>query len=136
LGKPLNKTRGTEYAANVLNARLGDGTPFEFNANLLNQDSIPNLPQDACVEIPVVADPKGYHRKAPQPLPSAPAILVNQTAMIENLVYEAYTEKSKQKVIQAVSLDPLCGAVLSLEEIRQMCEEIFAANGDYLAEYR
>jgi len=136
LGRTLDKARGTEYAANILNARIGDGSPFEFNANLLNQGSIPNLPQDACVEIPVVADPKGYHRKAPQPLPSAPAILVNQTAMIENLVYEAYTEKSKQKVIQAVSLDPLCGAVLSLEEIRQMCEEIFAANGDYLAEYR
>lgn len=134
--KPLNKKRGQEYAANILNARLGDGTPFEFNANLLNGESVSNLPKDACVEIPVTADPNGYHRGAPLTLPAAPAILVNATAMIENLVFEAYKEKSRQKVVQAVSLDPLCAAVLSLEEIRELCAELFEINKDYLGDYR
>ena len=69
-------------------------------------------------------------------MPEVPAIYVSYVAGIENLVVEAYAEKSKEKVIQAVSLDPLCAAVLSLEEIREMCEELFQVNKDYLGDYK
>ena len=49
---------------------------------------------------------------------------------------EAFEEKSKQKVIQAVALDPLCSAVLSLEEVTAMCEELFEVNQDFLGDYK
>ena len=123
-------------AANILNARIGDYTPFPFNANVINNGSIENLPYDACVEIPVIASKDGYERKFQGKLPSAAAVMVAQTAGIENLVVEAWEEKSRQKVYQAVSLDPLCSAVLSLEEIKEMCDEIFAVNEDYLGGYQ
>ena len=133
---PLEKERGHEYAANIINARIGDGTPFDFNANILNKGSISNLPYDACVEIPVTATKDGYIRKYSGELPSNVATLVAYTAGIENLTVEAWEKKSKQLVYQAVSLDPLCSAVLSLEEIRQMCDEIFAKNEDYLGDFK
>ena len=133
---PLDKERGQEYAANILNARIGDQTPFAFNANLLNNGTIENLPYDACVEIPVVATPEGYHRTWQGRLPAGAATLVNYTANIENLVVDAWEHRSKEEVIQAVSLDPLCSAVLSLEEIREMCEEIFAKNQEYLGDFK
>ena len=63
MNTPSSHERGHEYAANIINARIGDGTPFEFNANILNKGSINNLPYDACVEIPVCATKKGYKRK-------------------------------------------------------------------------
>lgn len=134
--KPLLKERGHEYAANILNARIGDLTPFKFNANLLNNGSIKNLPYDACVEIPVTATKDGYNREFNGELPVSVAPLVNLTASIENMVVEAFEKKSKQLVVQAVSLDPLCSAVLSLEEIAQMCDEIFEKNKDYLSDYK
>ena len=62
--------------------------------------------------------------------------MVAYTANIENLVVEAYEKKSKALVYAAVSLDPLCSAVLSLEEVRQMCDEIFEKNKDYLGDYK
>ena len=133
---PLDKERGQEYAANILNARIGDQTPFAFNANLLNNGTIENLPYDACVEIPVVATPEGYQRTWQGRLPAGAATLVNYTASIENLVVDAWEHRSKEEVIQAVSLDPLCSAVLSLEEIREMCEEIFAKNQEYLGDFK
>ena len=136
MSKPVQKTRGSEYAANIINARIGDGTPFRFNANLLNNGSVENLPYDACVEIPVIADKHGYTREKQTRLPAAPAILVSLTAGIENLIVDAAMNKSKELVYQAVSLDPLCSAVLSLEEARQMCDELFAYNKDYLGDYR
>ena len=136
LDNPVNKEKSNEYAANILNARIGDGEPFPFNANVLNNGTIENLPYDACVEIPVIADKNGYTRTFKGKMPSAPATLCSYTANIENLVFEAFMEKSKAKVIQAVALDPLCSAVLSLEEVTNMCEELFEVNKDYLGEYK
>lgn len=133
---PLKKERGHEYAANILNARIGDGTPFDFNANVLNNGSVENLPYDACVEIPVTATKEGYVRKFKGNLPSNVAPLVAYTASIENLAVEAWEKKSKQLVYQAVSLDPLCSAVLSLQEIREMCDELFEINKEYLKDYK
>ncbi len=136
LDKPLTKEKSNEYAANILNARIGDGTPFPFNANVINNGTVENLPYDACVEIPVIASRNGYTRTFKGKMPSAPATLVSYTAGIEDLVVEAFNERSRAKVIQAVSMDPLCSAVLSLEEIRQMCDELFEINKDYLSEYK
>ena len=133
--KPLEKKRGDEYAANILNARIGDGTPFAFNANLLNHGSIENLPYDACVEIPVLATPAGYERTYRGKLPTSVAPFVNYVSAIEDLTVEAWEKKSKQLVYQAVSLDPLCSAVLSLDEVRRMCDELFELNKDYLGDF-
>lgn len=136
LEKPIPKTRGKEYAAGILNARIGDSTPFAFNANLLNHGSVENLPWDACVEIPVTATKDGYRREFQGSLPSCVAPLVAYTAGIENLVVEAWEKRSVQMVCQAVALDPLCGAVLTLEQVKQMCLEIFAKNRDYLGDFQ
>ena len=136
MDKPLPKERGREYAANILNARIGDNTPFAFNANIINNGSIENLPFDACVEIPVIASKNGYERKFQGKLPDAAAVMVAQTAGIENLAVKAWEKRSKQMLYQAVSLDPLCSAVLSLEEIKEMCDEILAVNKDYLGDFK
>ncbi len=136
MNKPINEKISDEYAANILNARIGDGTPFPFNANVINKGTIENLPYESCVEIPVIADKNGYTRTFKGKMPTGPATLVNYTANIEDLVFEAFLEKSKAKVVQAVSLDPLCSAVLSLEEVRNMCDELFEVNKDYLGEYK
>ncbi len=136
MDKPLTKERGQEYAANIINARIGDHTPFDFNANIINNGSIENLPFDACVEIPVTATKNGYIRKFQGKLPTSVAPLVAYTAAIENLTVEAWEKKSKTLVYQAVSLDPLCSAVLSLEEIREMCDELFEINKEFLNEYK
>lgn len=136
MAKDVDTRRGTEYAANIFNARLGDGAPFAFNANVLNLGSVENLPYDACVEIPVIASRKGYERTFKGRMPNGAAALVSYTANIENLVVEAWEKRSKELVVQAVSLDPLCSAVCSLKEIRDMCDELFEVNRDYLSDFR
>ena len=136
LEKPFSKEKSLEYAADIFNARIGDGKPFVFNGNVLNCGSIPNLPADACVEVPVVADRMGFKTTVAGPLPEHLAILVNTTARIESLVIEAARAKSRELVYRAVYMDPLCSAVCSLEEIRAMCDELFEVNREFLGEYR
>ena len=118
------------------NARFGDRTPFRFNGNVINDGSIPNLPKDACVEIPVFADKDGIHKTIVGELPVHLAILVSTTAQIENLVVCAAMTKSREDVYHAVMMDPLCSAVCSLQEIRDMCDLIFEKNTDYLGDYK
>ena len=102
----------------------------------MNHGSIPNLPYDACVEVPVVADRMGIKTTIAGELPAHLAILVNTTARIENLVEEAAVTKSKEMVYQAVFNDPLTSAVCSLDEIVKMCDEIFEKNVHYLGDYK
>ena len=128
--------KSSEYAANIFNARIGDGMPFIFNGNVLNHGSISNLPFDACVEVPVAADRMGFKTTIAGPLPEHLAILVNTTARMESLVTEAAMRKSKEDVYHAVYMDPLTSAVCSLDEIKSMCDELFEINKDYLGEYK
>ena len=128
--------RSNEYAAEIFNAVLGDGQIVEFNGNVINDGCIPNLPSDACVEIPVYASRYGLRKCHMGNLPDEVAILVNNTARMENLAVDAIVEKNKKKLTQAVYMDPLCSAVLSLEEIDRMCRELFEFNKDFLGDWK
>ncbi len=136
LSKEVDTRKSPEYAADIFNARLGDGKPFVFNGNVQNNGSIPNLPNDACVEVPVVADKMGFKTTIAGNLPEHLAIMVNITARIENLVIQAFVEKSKELVCQAIYMDPLASAVCSLDEIKQMTDELFEINKEYLGDYK
>lgn len=134
--QPFSSQKSMEYAANIFNARIGDGKPFVFNGNVLNHGSIPNLPTEACVEVPVVADRMGFKTTIAGPLPEHIAILVNTTARLESLVVDAAMKKSREMVYQAVYMDPLSSAVCSMDEIKRMCDELFAVNEAFLGDYR
>jgi alpha-galactosidase len=136
LNGEIDIKRGLEYAAPIFNARFGDHTPFNFNGNLLNNGLITNLPKDACVEVPCLVDRGGLHPMAVGELPPQLAIMVNNTALIENMVVEACMEKNKRKVKWAVCHDPLTSSVCSLEEINLMCEELFEINKAFLGDYK
>ena len=134
--KSFNKDKSAEYAGEIFNARLGDGKPFVFNGNVINHGSIPNLPKDCCVEVPVVVDRMGFRATVVPELPRNLATFISTTAQIETMVVEAAMTKNKDMVYQAVYLDPLSSAVCSLEEIRQMCDELFEVNKEYLGDYK
>lgn len=136
LAKEVKTEKGDEYAGEIFNARFGDGKPFVFNGNVQNHGSIPNLPYNACVEVPVVADRMGFKTTMAGPLPDHLAILVNTTARIEELVVEAAMHKNKEAVYHAICMDPLTSAVCSLDEIKKMTDGLFEINKDYLGDYK
>ncbi len=136
LESEFNGKKSLEYAADIFNARIGDGKPFIFNGNVINNASIPNLPANACVEVPVVVDRMGFKTTIAGALPEHLAILVNTTARIENLVVEAAMKKSRDMVYGAVYMDPLSSAVCSMDEIKNMCDELFEVNSEFLGEYK
>lgn len=133
---PIELKRGKEYAAYIFNAVIGDGTMFEFNGNIRNFGLIDNLPYGACVEVPIVASKRGFSPIRVGSLPPQVAILNYVNSMCEELAVEGSLTGDPMKVFHAVCYDPLTSAVLSLAEIRDMVNEMFSANRDYLPQFK
>ncbi len=138
LARPLageDLERGQEYAAYIINALQG-GEMFKFNGNVPNTHLITNLPEGACVEVPVVVDKAGIHPIHVGALPSQCALLTQLSSGIEEMAIAASIEGDPTMVYRAICHDPLTAAVLSLAEIRQMTNELFAQHRDYLPQFK
>lgn len=132
----VDLTRGNEYAANIFNATIGDGTLYKFNGNVRNFGLIDNLPEGCCVEVPVLASKKGLEPIHVGKLPDQLAILTNTSARCEELAVEGAITGDPRKVFHAIAFDPLTSAVLSLEEIKSMVNEMFEANKEWLPQFK
>lgn len=132
---PIELERGEEYAAYIINALMG-GAPFTFNGNVPNNHLVTNLPEGACVEVPVWVSRKGFEPVHVGALPPQCAALTNLTAQIEEMAVEAALTGDPHLVFHAICHDPLTASVLSLAEIRQMVNQMFAQNKDYLGYFK
>jgi len=132
---PEDLERGHEYAAYIINALMG-GEMFKFNGNVPNKDLITNLPQDACVEVPVVVDKAGIHPIHVGAFPPETALLTQLSSGIEELAIQASLTGDPVAVYRAIAHDPLTASVLSLSEIRAMVNELFAQHKDYLPQFK
>ncbi|HUV95222.1 MAG TPA: alpha-galactosidase [Anaerolineae bacterium] len=127
----LDLSRGQEYAAYIINAYAG-GEPFKFNGNVPNSGLIPNLPEGACVEVPVYADRRGFNPIHVGALPAQCAALNNVSVAVEEMAVDGCLSGDPTMVFRAICYDPLTAAVLSLAEIKEMVNEMFARNRDHL----
>jgi alpha-galactosidase len=132
---PISLERGHEYAAWIINALQG-GEAFQFNGNVPNTCLIPNLPEDVCVEVPVLVDKAGLHPVHVGPLPPQCVALTHISVMVEEMAVEAALTGNPRLVFQAIAYDPLTAAVLSLAEIKEMVDEMLQQNRDYLPQFK
>ncbi len=132
---PISLERGHEYAAYIINALLG-GEPFEFNGNVANDGLIDNLPPNCCVEVPVWVSKKGLEPVRVGALPPQCAMLTNLSASIEEMAVEGALTGNPRLVYQAILHDPLTAAVLSMAEIKDMVNSMFAQNVGYLPQFK
>ena len=133
--EPLDLSRGHEYAAYIVNAYLG-GEPFRFNGNVPNTGLITNLPDDACVEVPVYADRNGFNGIHVGALPPQCAALNQISVASEEMAVEACLTGDPTMVFHAVAYDPLTAAMLSLAETRKMVNDMLAQNRDHLPTFQ
>lgn len=131
---PISLERGREYAAYIINALQG-GEIFGFNGNVPNTGLISNLPENACVEVPVYVDKGGLHPVHVGALPPQCVALNHVSVMVEEMAVEAALTGDPRLVFHAIAYDPLTAAVLSLAEIQEMVDEMFQQNRDYLPQF-
>jgi alpha-galactosidase len=124
--------RSHEYFSRILNA-IESNTPYTLNGNLPNTGLITNLPAAAVVEVPIVTDGTGLHPCYVGDLPPALAALNRTNLNVQELAVKGFLEKNREEVHRAVQLDPLTSSLLTLPEIREMVDRMFAADQEYIA---
>ena len=131
---PLVPSRSNEYATGIMEA-METGVPTLINGNVSNDSLITNLPQGSCVEVPCMVDRLGVHPMSVGDLPPQLASLNRSNIAVQELAVRAVLDRSREAALHAVMLDPLTAAMLPLDRIRAMFDEMWAAHGDQLAEY-
>jgi len=101
--------------------------------NLPNRSCIPGLPEQMVVELPARADGAGLHPRQMEPLPTAITEMIRLQGAIHSLIIEAYLEQSRNKLLQAVLLDPTTGPYRNMV---QMIDEMCALQKDILPPLR
>jgi len=125
-----------EYASHIINA-METNKPFRFNGNVINKEGglITNLPKECCVEVPVFADSHGIHPQGGIVLPTICQALCISNIMVQKAAVEGALELDREKIYQAVLLDPNTASVCSPEEIRIMVHEMFEAEAKWLPQF-
>jgi alpha-galactosidase len=125
----------SEYGSIIINS-IETGKPARFNGNVKNTDLITNLPEGSCVEVPCLADREGIHPCHVGDLPPQLAALNRSNINVQELAVRGIVEKDKTKILQAVLLDPLTSAVLTIDEIKEMVNNMFKAEKNYMKGYK
>jgi alpha-galactosidase len=55
---------------------------------------------------------------------------------MQELIVRGVAEKDKTKIFQAILLDPITAAMLTLDETKKMVDEMFAAETKYVQGYK
>ena len=126
--------RSAEYASHILEAHE-TGVPFRFSGNVRNDGYINNLPIGCCVEVPTYVDRLGLHPTVVGDLPRQCAALNMSNVSVQGLAVEAALTGDPEMLMQAVAMDPLSAAVLTLKEIREMVIEMLEAQREWLPQF-
>lgn len=124
-------TPSVEYGAMIVNAIETDEKTVVYG-NVSNRGLIENLPEGCCVELACLVDANGVQPTYYGTLPPQCAALNRTNVNVQELAVQAALTGDREHVYQAVALDPLTGALLTLEQIRAMTDELFAAHAGFL----
>lgn len=130
-GFPLE--RSVEYGSLIIHS-MATGEERKIYGNVRNGSLISNLPENTCVEVPILADGTGLHPCHVEPLPPHLAATCRPHADVQNLTVRAALEGEREHVYHAAMLDRHAPSVLSLAEIRAMVDEMIEAHGDAMPE--
>jgi len=123
--------RGREYCSDIIHS-IETGEPSLIYGNVKNTGLITNLPQGCCVEVPCLVDKNGIHPCYVGDLPPQCAALNRTNINVQELTVKAAIEKDKTLVFQAMLLDPLTSSILTIDEIRELTNEMLKAEAEYL----
>jgi len=103
-----------------------------YSVNLPNKGQIPNLPEDAIVECPGIADGSGLRHVGQPPMDAGIAgTLATRFQWVETVV-EAALEGSRDKFVQALLID---GAVKSVSMATRLADELLSVHVRFLPQF-
>ena len=100
--------------------------------NIPNRGYIPNLPDDAIVEVAGTVSAAGFAGETFPPLPAPIAEMCRRELALSELVVEAALNGDRDLALQAILLDPM---VTDIDTGRVILDDLLAANAQYLPQF-
>ena len=123
-----------EYGSGIMEGIVLN-KPYRFGGNVLNDNFITNLPCEAVVEVPCIADGSSIRGEFVGALPTQCAALNTTNINPQLLTIEAAFNQKRETVYQAAMLDPHTAAELSIDDIIAVCDALFEAHKGMMPEY-
>ena len=130
----VSHTRTREYASYIMEAMVTD-TPYKIGGNVINTGLIPNLPAEACVEVPCLVNKLGIQPTYVGNLPEQLAAMNRLNINVQLLTIEAAVTGKKEHIYHAAMLDPHTSSELSIDDIVSLCDDLIEAHKGWLPEY-
>jgi alpha-galactosidase len=130
---PVNLARSREYGSQIINA-IESNEPTMIHGNVRNDGLIDNLPAGSCVEVPCLVDGKGIHPQSAGSLPRHLAAINRMQISVQELAVAASLESDPELVFHAMVMDPLTSMICTLDDIREMTNELLKAHHQWLPE--
>ncbi|MDG2372302.1 MAG: hypothetical protein P8L83_06780 [Flavobacteriaceae bacterium] len=121
--------RSGEIVTLIMESVVSNEKKWLEAVNIPNNGAIPNLPDDLVVEVPAYCDADGIKAVNMDPIPEAIAATIRLHASIHKLLVEAFSEESKDKLLQAILIEP---TVNSYRNAVDMCNEMLELQKDVL----
>ncbi|CEO21447.1 alpha-glucosidase/alpha-galactosidase [Paraclostridium sordellii] len=131
----ISHKRTKEYASYIMEA-IETGRPYTFGGNVLNTGLITNLPNDCCVEVTCLADKNGITPCYVGELPIQLAALNRTNVNVQLLTVEAALTRNKDYIYYAAMLDPHTSSELSIDEIKNLVDDLIKEHGDWLPKFK
>ena len=132
-GRELEVERNDELASQIVRA-LATGVEVEVYGNVRNEGLIDGLPEDACIEVPVLVGGAGIRPQRFGALPPQ-CLALNRTFLnVVELTVRAVVEGSRRLVYEAALLDPNTAATLRVDQIVDLVDDLIDAHGDLIPE--
>jgi alpha-galactosidase len=125
----FDEAREGERVVSIMEAIVMDRPLLELAVNVRNDGLIPNLPAEAVVEVPGLADGRGVHGIAVDALPEGIAGILAARARQQELTVDAALTGDRALALQALLADPL---VPSVETATAMLDEALETHATHL----
>ena len=127
---PEKLKKSQECGVGIIEAVVFDLQTAFPSLNVLNKGAIPEMLEGMCVEGPCVVGANGVNLTAvEEALPTAITGMLNLQGTIHRLLVEAYAENSREKLLQAILLDP---TVSGYPNAVALIDEMFERESDLL----
>lgn len=132
--KALVHEKTHEFASYIIRAMETDQA-YRVHGNVLNTGLIPNLPAEACVEVPCLVDRNGINPCCVGNLPEQCAAIDRTQINVQLLAIQAAVTLKKEYIYMAAMMDPHAASELSPDRIREMCDALIEEHGSWLPKY-
>jgi alpha-galactosidase len=105
---------------------------YHQQLNIPNRGYIPNLPDDAIVEVPGIISALGFQGLSFPPLPEGIAALCRRELELSGLVVEAAMTGDRQLALQALLLDPM---MRDIDTARAILDDLLKEFHPYLPQF-